>query len=171
MEKPSESQCVGSVPFDYSFTEDSGRAPDVGSAVPQSDLNETTGSSISQIEDPAERQNKQINYNDTKLTPLLLPLEDGATPIPGCKGLLNRKEVRATALRLINERFPATNGGRMFSRVSDKFIDRLEIAVQAEMVAAIQRHPSPFVSPTVREFPWTQKTIQNSNTPHTPPLL
>jgi hypothetical protein len=112
-----------------------------------------------------ETNAKSVINAENKLTPILA---ENATPIPGCKGLLNRKEVRLTALRLINERFPSQRG-KLFSRVSDKFIDRLELAVQTEMLAAINRHPSPMVSPTVNQSPWTQKIIPNSNTPPTVP--
>lgn len=87
-----------------------------------------------------------------------MPLDD-LTAIPDCKGLLNRKEVRLTALKLANERFPSQSG-QLFNRVSAHFIDKLELAVQALLVGAINQHPSPYQSPTVKEFPWIQKTTQ-----------
>lgn len=174
VEKSPQDTCVGSVPFDYSILEDSGCAPDAGSDAPKEDLKEVVpdadnAADINQEPPPVEAgvQDQGINKinAENKLTPILT---ENATPIIGCKGLLNRKEVRLTALRLINERFPSEKG-RLFSRVSDKFIDRLELAVQTEMLAAINRHPSPVVSPTVNQTPWTQKTTPNSNTPPTVP--
>jgi hypothetical protein len=179
VEKSPQDQCVGSVPFDYSILEDSGCAPDVRSDVSKEDLKEKVmpydaGNRLYLKQEPLplttgvqeqETNAKSVINADNKLTPLLA---ENATPIPGCKGLLNRKEVRLTALRLINERFPSQRG-KLFSRVSDKFIDRLELAVQTEMLAAINRHPSPMVSPTVNQSPWTLKIIPNSNTPPTAP--
>jgi hypothetical protein len=176
VEKSPQDTCVGSVPFDYSILEDSGRTPDAGSDAPKEDLKEVvphaagTRPDLNQEPLPLEagvqeQGNNALINAENKITPLLA---ENATPIIGCKGLLNRKEVRLTALRLINERFPSERG-KLFSRVSDKFIDRLELAVQTEMLAAISRHPSPVVSPTVNQSPWTQKTTPNSNTPPTAP--
>jgi hypothetical protein len=177
VEKSPQDQCVGSVPFDYSILEDGRCAPDVRSDVPKEDLKEEVmqndaGIRLHVNQEPLplttgvqEQETKAIINAENKLTPLLA---ENATPIPGCKGLLNRKEVRLTALRLINERFPSQRG-KLFSRVSNTFIDRLELAVQTEMLAAINRHPSPIVSPTVNQSPWTQKITPNSNTPPTAP--
>jgi hypothetical protein len=179
VEKSPQDQCVGSVPFDYSILEDGGCPPNAGSDVPKENLKEEVmpydaGNRLHLKQEPLplttgvqeqETNAKSVINAENKLTPLLA---ENATPIPGCKGLLNRKEVRLTALRLINERFPSQRG-KLFSRVSDKFIDRLELAVQTEMLAAINRHPSPMVSPTVNQSPWTQKIIPNSNTPPTAP--
>jgi hypothetical protein len=55
-----------------------------------------------------------------------------------------------TALKLINEQFPQSDN--KFTRVSDKFIDALEKVVRSELLAAIERHPSPLLITTVKEF-------------------
>jgi hypothetical protein len=147
MEKSPQDRCVGSLPFDYSILEDSGRAPDTRSNGSEENLigrssfkdePEPSPKGPAQYAETTKQIPKQCNgFNDDRL-----PLE--------CKGLLNRKAVRLTTLKLINEHFSQSD--KSFTRVSDKFIDALENAVRSELLRAIERHPSPLLVTTVKEF-------------------
>jgi hypothetical protein len=137
MEKSPQDSCVGSIPFDYRYAGDGGLAPDTGSDNSWTDLKEEP--ELLFEEAPVKETNNNVNAVD---------LND-ATPIPDCKGLLNRKSVYETALKLINEQFP---NERRFTRVSQLFIDKLELVVQQELVKAIKRHPSPSHLRTIRYF-------------------
>jgi hypothetical protein len=140
MEKSPQDSCVGSIPFDYRYAGDGGLAPDVGSKNSWTDLEEEPELPL---EAPVKETSNNANANDDS---------NDAIPIPDCKGLLNRKCVYETALRLANEQYPAFEAHIGFYRVSQKFIDGLELAVQRELVKAIKRHPSPGHSRTLREF-------------------
>jgi hypothetical protein len=93
------------------------------------------------------------------------PKDDAILP-DECKGLLNRKAVRLTTLKWINERF---SNGQSFKRVSEKFIDSFELIVEEELWKAVQKHLSPLAGPTVKEYVWTQLTTPNSNTASSAP--
>jgi hypothetical protein len=148
VERSPQDRCVGSLPFDYSILEDSGRASDAGSNVPEENL--ISRSSFKQEPEPSpEVPVPHAETETTKQTPKRNGFNDDRLPLE-CKGLLNRKAVRLTALKLINERFP--QGDKKFTRVSDKFIDALENAVRSELLYALERHPSPLLLTTVKEF-------------------
>lgn len=69
------------------------------------------------------------------------------------KSLINRKAIHLSALKLMNERYPAEEGQPpRFSRVSQKFIDEFEKIIRLELYEAVQRHPSPLYGATVKEF-------------------
>lgn len=140
MEKSPQDSCVGSIPFDYRYAGDGGLAPDLGSENSWTDLEE-------EPELPLEAPVKETSNNANAISD-----SNDAIPIPDCKGLLNRKGVYETALKLANDRFPGNGGPSRFTRVSQKFIDALELAVQRELVKAINRHPSPLYSRTIKEF-------------------
>lgn len=92
-----------------------------------------------------ERRESSTKNANVEINDAILP--------PDCKGLLNRKAIHLTALKLANERFPATEGRPpKFCRVSQKFIDALEQVIRRELVEAIERHPSPLLTNTVKEF-------------------
>lgn len=169
MEKSPQDDCVGSVPFDYSLLEDSGRSPDAGSNVPAQDLKERPEPAIvTQVPAPLSK-NEELCKPTTELIAhaayARTPNDDAILP-PECKGLLCRKAVRLATLKWINERFP---DGKPFKRVSEKFIDEFELIVQEALWCAVQRHLSPLAGPTVKEYVWTQPIIPNSNTASSAP--
>jgi hypothetical protein len=163
MEKSPQDDCVGSVPFDYSLLEDSGRPPDAGSAKERKNLKKEPELALHSRTPVPKKDKTTIEL----ITRAHAPENDAILP-DSCKGLLNRKAVRLTALEWINERF-SHNGKERFTRVSEKFIDQLEHMVEAELLRAIQRHPSPLAGSTVRDYTWTQSTTPNSPTPSSAP--
>lgn len=145
VEKSPQDSCVGSIPFDYSQLEDSGCAIDAGSDVPQDDLEEPELLAKAPVHHDEANQSKENSQQTT----------NGYDDIPReqFKGLLNRKATREIALRLINERFPASEGNPpRFSRVSEKFIDSLDAVLCDTLIKAIARHPSPLLTNTVKQF-------------------
>lgn len=137
MEKSPQDSCVGSIPFDYRYAGDGGLAPNAGSENTWTDLKEEPEPSP---ETPVQETNNNANA--------IGDLND-AIPIPDCKGLLNRKSVYETALKLANDLYIKDS---QFTRVSPKFIDALERVVQRELIKAIKRHPSPLFLRTIRYF-------------------
>lgn len=146
VERSPQDRCVGSLPFDYSVLEDSRRPTDARSdaakenLIARSSLKDEPESPSTKI--PVQNNEKQTTKQSNGFNDARLPLE--------CKGLLNRKAVRLTTLKLINEQFSKSD--KKFTRVSDKFIDALEKRVRAELLSAIERHPSPLLLTTVKEF-------------------
>jgi hypothetical protein len=147
MERSLEDSCVGSLPFDYSVLENGGRAPDVGRD--DSSENLITRASVKHEPEPPSTKAPVQNDPIRQIPKQRNGFNDDRLP-PECKGLLNRKAVRLTALKLINERFSDTD--QKFNRVSDKFIDALERVVRSELLSALERHPSPLLVCTVKEF-------------------
>jgi hypothetical protein len=144
MEKSPQDNCVGSLPFDYSLFSNGGLPADAGRDATQTDLEEPEPPQETPADEEEETRRTRTRtiayFNDDILA-------------ADCKSLINRKAIHLTALKLANERYPAEEGKPpRFSRVSQKFIDAFEQVMRAELYEAIQRHPSPLFTNTLKEF-------------------
>ena len=149
VEKAPTDRCLGSIPYTYRDSSDSGRPPDAGSDEPETNID-------TPINEPVELPDGSLipkyPVNNTELP--FDEVKDQETreqmrAVNPTVSLIKHNQVKQLALELMAERF-SFNGQPKFTRVSPAFCEALERFLYAAINAAIQKHPS--TGKTIQDF-------------------